>query len=83
MASNGVERGGAGAQTAETFQAYLLFAVQKHPIEKVTAYLDCSPNQVYQAKKRCFAKLREILHRMNEQDPELHLELSGHDLQVW
>lgn len=67
--------------TPETFQAYQLFAVQKRPIQKVTAYLDCSANQVYQAKKRCFAKLREILLRMNEQDPELHLELSGYDPQ--
>lgn len=64
--------------TPETFQAYQLFAVQKRPIEKVTTYLECSTNQVYQAKKRCFAKLREILLRMNEQDPELQLELSSH-----
>lgn len=64
--------------TPETFQAYQLFAVQKRPIEKVTTYLECSANQVYQAKKRCFAKLREILLRMNEQDPELQLELSSH-----
>lgn len=49
-------------------------------MEKITAYLNCSPNQVYQAKKRCFAKLREILRRMNEQDPELKLELSTYDI---
>ena len=66
--------------TPETFQAYQLFAVQKRPMEKITAYLNCSPNQVYQAKKRCFAKLREILRRMNEQDPELQLELSTYDM---
>ena len=66
--------------TPETFQAYQLFAVQKRPMEKITAYLNCSPNQVYQAKKRCFAKLREILLRMNEQDPELQLELSSYDV---
>ena len=66
--------------TPETFQAYQLYAVQKRPIEKVTAYLNCSANQVYQAKKRCFAKLREILLRMNEQDPELRLELAGYDV---
>ena len=66
--------------TPETFQAYQLFAVQKRPMEKITAYLNCSPNQVYQAKKRCFAKLREILLRMNEQDPELQLELSTYDM---
>ena len=60
----------------ETFQAYELFAVQNRPAEKVAAYLNCSVNQVYQAKKRCFAMLREILLKMNEQDPELKLELS-------
>ena len=60
----------------ETFQAYELYAVQNRPAEKVAAYLNCSVNQVYQAKKRCFAMMREILLKMNEQDPELKLELS-------
>ena len=49
----------------ETFQAYELYAVQNRPVEKVAAYLDCSVNQVYQAKKRCFAMMREILLKMN------------------
>ena len=49
-------------------------------MEKVAAYLDCSVNQVYQAKKRCFAMMREILLAMNEQDSELQLELSKYDL---
>ena len=66
--------------TPETFQAYQLYVVQKRPMEKITAYLDCSANQVYQAKKRCFAKLRQILLRMNEQDPELQLELASYDI---
>ena len=64
----------------ETYQAYELYAVQGRPVEKVAAYLDCSVNQVYQAKKRCFAMMREILLAMNEQDPELQLELSKYDL---
>lgn len=62
----------------ETFQAYELYAVQNRPVEKVAAYLDCSVNQVYQAKKRCFAMLREILLRMKEQDPDLELELQNY-----
>ena len=49
-------------------------------VEKVAAYLDCSVNQVYQAKKRCFAMMREILLKMNEQDPELKLELSRYGI---
>ena len=64
----------------ETYQAYELYAMQGRPVEKVAAYLDCSVNQVYQAKKRCFAMMREILLAMNEQDPELQLELSKYDL---
>ena len=64
----------------ETFQAYELYAVQNRPVKKVAEYLDCSENQVYQAKKRCFALMREILLAMNEQDPELQLELSKYDV---
>lgn len=64
----------------ETFQAYELYAVQNRPVKKVAEYLDCTENQVYQAKKRCFALMREILLAMNEQDPELQLELSKYDL---
>ena len=64
----------------ETFQAYQLYAVQNRPAEKVAAYLDCSVNQVYQAKKRCFAMMREILLKMNEQDPELKLGLSKYGM---
>ena len=60
----------------ETFQAYELYAVQNRPVKKVAAYLDCSENQVYQAKKRCLAKMRDILLKMNEHDPELQLELA-------
>lgn len=64
----------------ETFQAYELYAVQGRPVEKVAAFLDCSVNQVYQSKKRCFAILREILLKMNDQDPELKLELSRYGI---
>ena len=64
----------------ETFQAYELYAVQNRPVKKVAEYLDCSENQVYQAKKRCFKMMKEILLKMNETDPELQLELSKYDL---
>ena len=60
----------------ETFQAYELYAVQNRPVKKVAEYLDCTENQVYQAKKRCFAMMREILLEMNEADPDLQMELS-------
>ena len=64
----------------DTFQAYQLYAVQGRPVEKVAAFLECSANQVYQAKKRCFAMMREILLKMNEADPDLQLELSKYDI---
>ena len=58
----------------ETFQAYELYAVQNRPVKKVAEYLDCSENQVYQAKKRCFKMLQEIIIELNSQDPALKLE---------
>ena len=64
----------------ETYQAYELFAVQGRPAKKVAEYLDCTPNQVYQAKKRCFKMMKEILLKMNDTDPELQLELSKYDV---
>ena len=64
----------------DTFQAYQLYAVQGRPVEKVAAFLGCSVNQVYQAKKRCFAMMREILLKMNEADPDLQMELSKYDI---
>ena len=63
-----------------TYQAYELYAVQNRPPEKVAAFLGCSVNQVYQAKKRCFAIMREILLKMNESDPELRMELSDYGI---
>ena len=66
--------------TPETYQAYQLYAVQGRPVEKVAAFLECSVNQVYQAKKRCFAMMREILLKMNEADPELQMEFSKYDV---
>ena len=63
----------------DTFQAYQLYAVQGRPVEKVAAFLECSNNQVYQAKKRCFAMMREILLKMNEADPDLQMELSSYE----
>ena len=64
----------------DTFQAYQLYAVQGRPVEKVATFLECSANQVYQAKKRCFAMMREILLKMNEADPDLQMELSKYDI---
>ncbi len=66
--------------SAETWLAFELYTLQNRPVEKVAAYLDCSVNQVYQAKKRCIAMLREIILDLNKRDPELKLELLNHGL---
>ena len=65
----------------ETFLAYELYAVQGRSPAKIAAYLSCSVNQVYQAKKRCFAVLRDILGQLNDGDPELGLRLEKYDLE--
>ena len=61
----------------KTFQAYRLYAAQGRPAEKVAAFLECSVNQVYLAKKRCVVILRELLAEMNDADPDLQVELPG------
>ena len=63
----------------DTWQAFEMYAIQQRPVEKVAAYLDYTNNQVYQAKKRCMTILREITAALNEQDPELKLELLRYD----
>ncbi len=62
-----------------TWQAFELYARQNRPVEKVAAFLGCSANQVYQAKKRCLVLLREIVADLNLRDPGLKLELLGNE----
>jgi len=64
----------------DTWQAYEMYALQNRDVKKVAAYLDYSDNQVYQAKKRCVAMLREIITELNSKDPELKLELTHHGI---
>ncbi len=64
----------------ETWMAFELYGMQDRPVEKVAAYLDCSVNQVYQAKKHCVNMLRDILADLNEKDPELQFEVSKYGL---
>ena len=64
----------------DTFQAYDLYVIQKRPVKKVAEFLDCTENQVYQAKKRCLDVMHEIALEMNRKDPGLQLELSAHGI---
>ena len=63
--------------SVSTWQAFELYALQERPVEKVASFLGCSVNQVYQAKKRSIAILREIVADINQRDPDLRLELFG------
>ncbi len=65
--------------SASTWQAFDLYALQHRPVKKVAEFLGCSVNQVYQAKKRLIAIIREILDELNRRDPELMLELIDND----
>jgi len=63
--------------SVSTWQAFELYVLQDRPVEKVAAFLRCSVNQVYQAKKRSIAILREIVADINQRDPDLRLEMLG------
>ncbi|MCQ2379060.1 MAG: sigma-70 family RNA polymerase sigma factor [Victivallaceae bacterium] len=63
--------------SAATWQAFELYALQNRPVEKVAAYLGCSINRVYQAKKRCLGILRGIVGEWNRRDPQLKLGMLG------
>ena len=59
----------------KTYQAFEWYALQGRPVADVTAVLSMTRNQVYLAKSRCTAILREIVSRLNRADGELHLDL--------
>lgn len=68
------------AQLAErvdekTFQAFDLFALKNRPIPEISALLELAPGSIYTAKSRCLNILQEIIKKLNNEDPELELEL--------
>ncbi|MBP5639801.1 MAG: sigma-70 family RNA polymerase sigma factor [Victivallales bacterium] len=57
----------------KTFQAFELHAIHHRPIKDISALLNMSGNQIYVAKNRCTAILKEIIARLNKDDPDLNL----------
>ena len=56
-----------------TYQAFELYALEVQPPREVAKLLGMSVGSVYVAKSRCLKILREIVARLNAEDPELHL----------
>lgn len=49
---------------AKTIEAFELLVLQQRPVAVVAESLGMSPHDVYLAKSRCAAKLRDIVHRL-------------------
>ena len=58
----------------KTFQAFELYALEERPANETAELLGISANSVYVAKNRCTKILREIIRRLNAEDPELELD---------
>jgi len=58
----------------KTFQAFQLYALEDRPVKETAELLDLSVDSVYVAKTRCVKILREIIRRLNAEDPELKLD---------
>ena len=58
----------------KTFQAFELYALADRPAKETAELLGLSLNSVYVAKNRCTKLLREIIRRINAEDPELKLD---------
>ncbi|MCQ2378280.1 MAG: sigma-70 family RNA polymerase sigma factor [Victivallaceae bacterium] len=57
-----------------TYQAFEMCAMQGRNTKSVCEALGISADQLYVAKSRCIAILREIIARYNREDEGLHLE---------
>ena len=58
----------------KTFQAFELYALEGRPANETAELAGLSANSVYVAKTRCLKILREIIRRLNAEDPELKLD---------
>ena len=59
----------------ETFLAFHLTAFQGKSAKETADFLKLDTNQVYVAKSRCIAHLKEIIAEINRDDPNLKLEM--------
>ena len=57
----------------KTFQAFQLYALENRPAKETAELLELSVDSVYVAKTRCMKILREIIAKLNAEDPELAL----------
>ena len=63
-----------GRVDEKTFQAFELYALEERPAKETAELLGISTNSVYVAKNRCVKIMREIVKRLNAEDPELKLD---------
>ena len=57
----------------KTYQAFELYAIHNRPVAEIEALLGLTSNQIYVYKNRCQTILKEIISRLNTDDPELDL----------
>lgn len=57
----------------QTFLAFHMTAFQQKKVREVAGFLQMSASQVYLAKSRCIAKLRNIISELQKKDPDLNL----------
>ena len=59
----------------ETFLAFQLTAIQGKSTKDTAEFIQMDVNMVYVARSRCLARLRKIIDEINQEDPELKLEI--------
>ena len=61
----------------QTFLAFHMTAFQRKKVREVAGFLQINDSQVYLARSRCIAKLRNILSELQKKDPDLNLRWDG------
>ena len=56
-----------------TFLAFHMTAFQQKKVREVAGFLQMNASQVYLARSRCIAKLRNIISELQKKDPDLKL----------
>ena len=60
-----------------TFLAFHMTAFQRKKVREVAEFLQMNASQVYLARSRCIAKLRNIISELQKKDPDLDLHWDG------
>lgn len=60
-----------------TFLAFHMTAFQQKKVREVAGFLQMNASQVYLAKSRCIAKLKDIISELQRKDPDLKLHWNG------